>query len=99
VSSASVSTSIRLAAPILLFALGAYAMLRWNASCGFTLGENVDTVQSGRACGAARSGVAILLPFVAIVPALMRSPQRFYLAVGGVLTLDLIVALGLAPGA
>lgn len=98
-SPAPVSTSGRLVIPILLFGLGLYAMLRWNASCGFTLGENADTAQSGRACGAARSGVAILLPFLAIVPALMRSSQRFYWAVGTTLMLDLIVALGLAPSA
>jgi len=88
---------MRIVAPILLFLVGAYAMVRWDASCGFTLGENVDSVNSGRACGAASTGIAWVLPFVALLPALLRSPSRFYLAAGGVLALDLIVVFGLAP--
>ena len=84
--------------PVVLFLLGAYAMLRWNASCGFTLGENVGSAKSGRACGAARGGVAILLPFIALVPAITRSPRQFYAAVGGVLVINLMVVIGLASG-
>jgi hypothetical protein len=99
VSPAPVSISMRIVTPILLFLVGAYAMVRWDASCGFALGDNADTVKSGRACGAARTGIAYVLPLVAVVPALVRSPSGFYLAAGGVLVLDLIVVFGLAPSA
>ena len=93
-----ISAAIRVSVPLLLVLLGAYVMLRWGASCGYTIGEVQNYAPNGRGCGVVRHGAGILLPFCGLAPVGFADRSRVYQAVGAVVLIDLLVALVLAPG-
>jgi hypothetical protein len=89
----------RAVSALALFALGVWVMFRWASSCGFTWGDNPDVPRTGRACGAVKSGIYLLLPFAGVVPLAMPEARAYYGAVAALLVVFLGVAFVLAPSA
>ena len=92
-----VSGAARAVTAFALFVLGVWVMLRWASSCGLTWAENTGIPVTGRACGAAKSGAHLLLPFAGLVPLALPRPRNYYWAVAAVLVAFLGVAFVLAP--